>query len=244
MLASDAPAAPETAHYSGLFDVRAPSHQIDDALYSPHTHARRSPCIAQFADVNAFLTFAATQHTYTLEHLQGRPRVAQILEAAKAGHVPVRLVSSTSSFPRPPNPPVVASCWVWQAVVLSRHIHLVVYRSFRKKSSRRTPARCVRLRPSCHLFLRHTSRYVVRFSYRPDFLPHCLSSARQVASWVTRVAPRHDLRSTPTRLLQRLCPAVERCNATAPFDPAFFVLPPLCLQSAQLAASPVVEPPF
>jgi hypothetical protein len=47
--------------------------------------------------VNAFLTFAATQHTYTPEHLQGRPRVAQILEAAKAGHVPVRLVSSTST---------------------------------------------------------------------------------------------------------------------------------------------------
>jgi len=66
-----APAASETAtaQYSGLFD---------------------------FADVNAFLTFAATQHTYTPEHLQGRPRVAQILEAAKAGHVPVRLVSNLS----------------------------------------------------------------------------------------------------------------------------------------------------
>jgi hypothetical protein len=50
--------------------------------------------------VNAFLTFAATQHTYTPEHLQGRPRVAQILEAAKAGHVPVRLVSSTSTSHR------------------------------------------------------------------------------------------------------------------------------------------------
>ncbi|KAI0287491.1 hypothetical protein BC826DRAFT_1044152 [Russula brevipes] len=61
--------APRTAHYSGLFD---------------------------FADVNAFLTFAATQHTYTPEHLQGRPRVAQILQAAKAGHVPVRLVSNLS----------------------------------------------------------------------------------------------------------------------------------------------------
>ncbi|KAI9449702.1 hypothetical protein F5148DRAFT_1246200 [Russula earlei] len=61
--------APGAAHYSGLFD---------------------------FADVNAFLTFAATQHTYTPEHLQGNPRVAQILEAAKAGHVPVRLVSNLS----------------------------------------------------------------------------------------------------------------------------------------------------
>lgn len=50
--------------------------------------------------MNAFLTFAATQHTYTPEHLQGRPRVAQILEAAKAGRVPVRLVSSTSAYTR------------------------------------------------------------------------------------------------------------------------------------------------
>ncbi|KAI0266126.1 hypothetical protein BC834DRAFT_824223 [Gloeopeniophorella convolvens] len=57
------------AHYSGLFD---------------------------FADVNAFLTFAATQHTYTPEHLQDHPRVAQILEAARAGRVPVRLVSNLS----------------------------------------------------------------------------------------------------------------------------------------------------
>ena len=50
--------------------------------------------------MNAFLTFAATQHTYTPEHLQGRPRVAQILEAAKAGRVPVRLVSSKSTIRR------------------------------------------------------------------------------------------------------------------------------------------------
>ncbi|KAH9008536.1 hypothetical protein EDB83DRAFT_2531709 [Lactarius deliciosus] len=49
-----------------------------------------------FADVNAFLTFAATRHTYTPEHLRSHPRVAQILEAAKAGHVPVQLVSNLS----------------------------------------------------------------------------------------------------------------------------------------------------
>jgi len=180
-------------------------------------------------------------------HLQGRPRVAQILEASKAGHVPVWLVSASAvRRPHATQPTHCGFLLGWQAVVLSRHIHLVVYRSFRKKSSRRTPTRtrCVRLRPSCHLFLRHTSRYVVRFSYEPDSVPYCLSSARQVASWVPRVAPRHDLRSTPTRRLQRLCSFVERCNATAPFDPAFFILPPLCLQSAQLAASPVVEPPF
>lgn len=61
--------ADSDGHYSGLFD---------------------------FADVNAFLTFAATRHTYTPEHLQSHPRVAQILEAAKAGHVPVQLVSNLS----------------------------------------------------------------------------------------------------------------------------------------------------
>jgi hypothetical protein len=71
-----------------------------------------------------------------------------------------------------------------------------------------------------------------------------LSSAGQVAGWLPRVAPRHHLRSTPTCILQRLCQSVERRNATASFDPAFFILPPLCLQSAQLTASPVVEPPF
>jgi hypothetical protein len=77
--------------------------QIDN---SPRARVLATPCYPQFADVNAFLTFAATQHTYTPEHLQGRPRVAQILEAAKAGHVPVRLVSSTS-FPTSPTHPSI-----------------------------------------------------------------------------------------------------------------------------------------
>ncbi|KAI0064227.1 hypothetical protein BV25DRAFT_1898733 [Artomyces pyxidatus] len=49
-----------------------------------------------YADVNAFLTFAATRHTYTPEHLAEHPRVAQILDAAKAGHVSARLVSNLS----------------------------------------------------------------------------------------------------------------------------------------------------
>ncbi|KAH9018725.1 hypothetical protein EDB85DRAFT_1873549, partial [Lactarius pseudohatsudake] len=56
-------------HYYGLFDI---------------------------ADVNAFLTFAATRYMYTPEHLQSHPRVAQILETAKAGHVPVQLVRNLS----------------------------------------------------------------------------------------------------------------------------------------------------
>jgi hypothetical protein len=47
--------------------------------------------------VNAFLTFAATRHTYTSEFIDNHPRIARILEAAKAGKVPVGIVSSTSS---------------------------------------------------------------------------------------------------------------------------------------------------
>jgi hypothetical protein len=53
---------------------------------SSHGAHARSRC-PQLADVNAFLKFPATKHTYTPEHPQGRLRVAQILEAAKAGHV-------------------------------------------------------------------------------------------------------------------------------------------------------------
>jgi hypothetical protein len=44
--------------------------------------------------MNVFLTSAMMQHTYTPKHLQGQPRVAQILEATKAGHISVQLVSS------------------------------------------------------------------------------------------------------------------------------------------------------
>lgn len=52
-------------------------------------------CIhVQFANVNAFLTFAATRHTFSPLHLEKNPKVARIVEAAKAGKVPVHLVSS------------------------------------------------------------------------------------------------------------------------------------------------------
>uniref|UniRef100_A0A0W0G9N8 CBS domain-containing protein n=1 Tax=Moniliophthora roreri TaxID=221103 RepID=A0A0W0G9N8_MONRR len=46
-----------------------------------------------FSDVNAFLTLAATKHTFTPEDLRDKPRVQDIFLAAKAGHVPVHLVS-------------------------------------------------------------------------------------------------------------------------------------------------------
>ncbi|KAL0569019.1 cell separation during budding [Marasmius crinis-equi] len=49
-----------------------------------------------FADVNAFLTLAATKHTLGPEDLRGHPNVEDIFNAAKAGHVPVYLVSNLS----------------------------------------------------------------------------------------------------------------------------------------------------
>ena len=77
--------APETP-YTGLFDVSDVVHQL--------VLLRKLIINIQFADVNAFLTFAATRHTYSPEHLIENPRVTQIMEAAKAGRVPVNLVSS------------------------------------------------------------------------------------------------------------------------------------------------------
>jgi hypothetical protein len=49
---------------------------------------------SQFSDVNAFLTLAATRHILPPEELREKPRVDQIVAAAKAGRVPVHLVSS------------------------------------------------------------------------------------------------------------------------------------------------------
>ncbi|KAF8155575.1 hypothetical protein B0H34DRAFT_713871 [Crassisporium funariophilum] len=48
------------------------------------------------ADVNAFLTLAATRHTFLPDDLRGNPRVNEIVAAAKAGRVPVHLVSNLS----------------------------------------------------------------------------------------------------------------------------------------------------
>jgi len=59
----------------------------------------KSPYIGlfDFADVNAFLTLAATRHTFHPDYLRDNPRVEQIVEAAKSGpDVPVHLVSNLS----------------------------------------------------------------------------------------------------------------------------------------------------
>ncbi|KAL1741935.1 hypothetical protein HDZ31DRAFT_44382 [Schizophyllum fasciatum] len=49
-----------------------------------------------FSDVNAFLTIAATSHAYTPEELRASPRVEEVVKAARAGPVPVWLVSNIS----------------------------------------------------------------------------------------------------------------------------------------------------
>ncbi|EMD32319.1 hypothetical protein CERSUDRAFT_119018 [Gelatoporia subvermispora B] len=49
-----------------------------------------------YADVNAFLTLAATRHKLAPEELRDKPRVREIVAAAIAGRVPVYLVSNLS----------------------------------------------------------------------------------------------------------------------------------------------------
>jgi len=59
------PATEKNGHWTGLFD---------------------------FSDVNAFLTLAATRHTLAPEVIKANERLDRIVEAAKAGRVPVKLV--------------------------------------------------------------------------------------------------------------------------------------------------------
>jgi len=90
---------------SHIFSVDAESsvEEACDALLSENIH-----CLAvksqssdsylglfDFSDVNAFLTLAATRHTLP-EELREKPLVDQIVAAAKAGRVPVHLVSNLS----------------------------------------------------------------------------------------------------------------------------------------------------
>ncbi|TFK26084.1 hypothetical protein FA15DRAFT_309772 [Coprinopsis marcescibilis] len=49
-----------------------------------------------YSDVNAFLTLAATRHTFSLDGSDADPRRDKIIEAAKAGPVSVSLVSNLS----------------------------------------------------------------------------------------------------------------------------------------------------
>jgi hypothetical protein len=60
--------------------------------------------------------------------------------------------------------------------------------------------------------------FTIQPSTARPLTPIVSPSARQVAGWVLRVAPGHDIRSPSTRILQRFRPLVERCGATAAFD--------------------------
>lgn len=52
--------------------------------------------LLDFSDMNAFLTLAATRHTLILDDIRENVHINQIIAAAKAGRVPVRLVSNLS----------------------------------------------------------------------------------------------------------------------------------------------------
>ena len=63
----------------------------------PTSHRALADFARQFPDVNAFLTLAATRHRWSADDLHGRPRTGEIIAAAKAGRVSVKLVSSCVS---------------------------------------------------------------------------------------------------------------------------------------------------
>lgn len=67
---------------------------MDCSMYAVLCDIDPIPNMVQFADVNAFLTLAATQHTLSREELNENPRADRILTAARSGKVPVHLVSS------------------------------------------------------------------------------------------------------------------------------------------------------
>ncbi|KAJ7461831.1 hypothetical protein B0H11DRAFT_2056233 [Mycena galericulata] len=81
-----------------------------------------------FADVNAFLTLAATRHTLLREDLHENPRVDAIVSAARAGRVPVHLVSNLSEKNPLETLPEYASL-VSLLEVFSRGAHRVLIRS-------------------------------------------------------------------------------------------------------------------
>ncbi|KAG5732354.1 Protein SDS23 [Termitomyces sp. T112] len=66
------------------------------AVKTPAINGSKCIGLFDFSDVNAFLTLAATSHTLHPEDLLDKPRSNEIVAAARAGHVPVRLVSNYS----------------------------------------------------------------------------------------------------------------------------------------------------
>ncbi|PPQ72987.1 hypothetical protein CVT24_000300 [Panaeolus cyanescens] len=63
---------------------------------SMSNHSKPYLGLFDYADVNAFLTLAATRHTLQPDDIRDNGRIQDIVAAAKAGQVPVHLVSNLS----------------------------------------------------------------------------------------------------------------------------------------------------
>jgi len=74
----------------GLSCLAVKANGVDSATDHPF-HG-----LFDYADVNAFLTLAATRHTFFTDDLRSNGKVNEIVAAAKAGRVPVHLVSNLS----------------------------------------------------------------------------------------------------------------------------------------------------
>lgn len=83
---------PRDARYRG--GVRLPCRIIRCMFCHQDVFGLLTINTMKFSDVNAFLTLAATRHTLPPEELKGNPRADEIVTAARAGRVTVRLVSS------------------------------------------------------------------------------------------------------------------------------------------------------
>ena len=91
--------SPKASPFYGLFDVSKRNGPMLGKVLTP---------LRQFADVNAFLTLAATRHKIRADELREKPRVQEILDAARDGKVPAYLVSSAwLSFLRYSRPDMV-----------------------------------------------------------------------------------------------------------------------------------------
>ncbi|KIM47130.1 hypothetical protein M413DRAFT_270231 [Hebeloma cylindrosporum] len=79
-----------------LLDEDIPCLTVRSRTEEPNSGGSPYHGLFDYADVNAFLTLAATRHTFLSDDSRGSQRVNDIVTAAKAGRVPVHLVSNLS----------------------------------------------------------------------------------------------------------------------------------------------------
>jgi CBS domain-containing protein len=147
---------------------------------APHT----PDPLYQFADLNAFLTLAATRHTLLREDLLDNPRVDAIVSAARAGRVPIRLVSST--------------CFAYR-----HYFFFIIY--VRPDLSEKNPLESVpdsaSLISLLELFSRGAHRVLVRAS-DPATGPFLgIVSDRRLLAWFAAYAPTAPFLATPLHSL-------------------------------------------